>query len=126
MKIKKIRKGNCLLLLVAAFIIFNFCGCFFEAKADSAEPNLIPVYVQDGDTLWSIVEENYNYNTLEPCLYRSNGASKLCEILEIPNESEAHLLKYMKRNKTDCALKISSSEASITYPNYIQRAISKK
>ena len=62
MKIKKIRKGNCLLLLVAAFIIFNFCGCFFEAKADSAEPNLFPVYVQDGDTLWSIVEENYNYS----------------------------------------------------------------
>lgn len=78
------------------------------------------------ENLKGSLEENYNYNTLEPCLYRSNGASKLCEILEIPNESEAHLLKYMKRNKTDCALKISSSEASITYPNYIQRAISKK
>lgn len=62
MKRKKIRKGHCLLLLVAAFIIINFCGGFFEAKADIAEPNLIPVYVQDGDTLWSIVEENYNFN----------------------------------------------------------------
>ena len=61
MKNRKIRKGNCLLLLVAAFIIINFCGGFFEAKADSAEPNLIPVYVQEGDTLWNIVEENYNY-----------------------------------------------------------------
>lgn len=62
MKAKKLRKGHCLLLLVAAFIIINFCGGFFEAKADSAEPNLIPVYVQEGDTLWSIVEENYNYS----------------------------------------------------------------
>lgn len=62
MKAKKLRKGHYLLLLVAAFIIINFCGGFFEAKADSAEPNLIPVYVQEGDTLWSIVEENYNYS----------------------------------------------------------------
>lgn len=62
MEAKKLRKGHCLLLLVAAFIIINFCGGFFEAKADSAEPNLIPVYVQEGDTLWSIVEENYNYS----------------------------------------------------------------
>ena len=62
MKTKKIRKGNCLLLLAAAFILINFCGGFFDAKADSAEPNLIPVYVQAGDTLWSIVEENYDYS----------------------------------------------------------------
>lgn len=68
----------------------------------------------------------YNNNTLEPCLLRSNGVSKLCEILDISNEDEASLLKYMKNHKTDCALKISSSEVSLTYPDYIQRAISKK
>ena len=62
MKGKKLRKGHCLLLLVATFIIINFCGGFFEAKADSAEPNLMPVYVQEGDTLWDIIEENYNYS----------------------------------------------------------------
>ena len=33
----------------------------FEAKADSSALDLMPLYVHDGDTLWGLVEANYDY-----------------------------------------------------------------
>lgn len=50
-----------MICLLAAFIIFNFASQIFEAKADEVAKEMTPVYVCEGDTLWSIVEENYDY-----------------------------------------------------------------
>lgn len=61
MKNKHLRKGRCLFILIIAFIIFNFVGHLPNAQADNSDYALMPIYVSAGDTLWSIVEENYDY-----------------------------------------------------------------
>ena len=61
MKNRKLRKGRCLICLIAVFTIINLFGGMFEAKADNVDREMVPVYVQEGDTLWNIVEDNYDY-----------------------------------------------------------------
>ena len=65
----------------------------------------------------------FNYNTLEPLLLKANSLKKLNSILDTDYDTEDELHKYMKANKTDCALKIFSAKDSIQYPDYIKRAI---
>lgn len=65
----------------------------------------------------------FNYNTLEPALLRANSLEKLNSIFDTKYETEDSLLKYMKSNKTDCALKIFSSQDKINYPEFIMRAL---
>lgn len=67
---------------------------------------------------------NYNYNTLEPCIYRSNSMSILNEILNKSYENLDDLLRYMKSNKTEVALKIFESDKAIEFPQYIKDGIS--
>ena len=68
-------------------------------------------------------EKAFNYNTLEPLLVKENGLDVLNKIFGTVYESEDDLHKYMKTNKTDCALKIFLAEENIKYPKYIGRAI---
>ena len=68
-------------------------------------------------------EKAFNYNTLEPLLVKENGLDILNKIFGTVYESEDDLHKYMKTNKTDCALKIFLAEENIKYPKYIERAI---
>ncbi len=72
----------------------------------------------DGDSL-----DNFNYNTLEPCLLRANSLNILNSILGKEFEKESDLLNYMHNNKTDCALAVFSSPIEIAIPAYIQSAI---
>ncbi|WP_144558646.1 ATP-dependent nuclease [Shouchella miscanthi] len=65
----------------------------------------------------------FNYNTLEPALLRENSLTKLNSIFNTKYSNEDELHKFMKANKTDCALKIFSSEDKINYPNFIMRAL---
>lgn len=65
----------------------------------------------------------FNYNTLEPLLLKANDLDTLNRILDTDYSTEDDLHKYMKENKTECALKIFSAEDSIEYPEYIKRAI---
>lgn len=65
----------------------------------------------------------FNYNTLEPSLLRSNSLKILNSVFSTNYESDDELHKFMKANKTDCALKIFSSKINIKYPDYIMRAI---
>ncbi len=67
--------------------------------------------------------ENYNYNTLEPCIYRSNSMSILNEVLNKSYENLDDLLKYMKGHKTEVALKIFESDKAIEFPQYIKDGI---
>ncbi|MCH1880206.1 ATP-dependent endonuclease [Alcaligenes ammonioxydans] len=60
-------------------------------------------------------------HTLEPQLIHHNGEPLLREILGI--SSAADLLKWMTREKTESAIRISKSEKQITPPPYILEAV---
>lgn len=79
--------------------------------------------VYEGDLLIGKHNKPFNYNTLEPLLVRENSLEKLNSIFGTSHKTEDELHKFMKLNKTDCALKIFASEESIEYPKYIMRAI---
>lgn len=64
----------------------------------------------------------YNNNTLEPKILKSNSLSKLNTIFGTTYTTEDELRKYMKSNKTECALKIFDTE-EIVFPDYILEAI---
>lgn len=68
-------------------------------------------------------EKPFNYNTLEPLLLSENDLKTFNEIFNTTYSTDDDLHKYMKTHKTDCALKIFSYGSSITYPEYIKRAI---
>ncbi len=70
-----------------------------------------------------IGDKPFNYNTLEPSLLRANNRAALAKIFGTKVETDDGLHKYMKSNKTDCALKIFESTTSIAYPDYILKAI---
>jgi putative ATP-dependent endonuclease of OLD family len=65
----------------------------------------------------------YNYNTLEPKILKSNSLSKLNIIFGTSYATEDELRKYMKSNKTECALKIFDTQEEIVFPDYIMEAI---
>ena len=69
-------------------------------------------------------KENYNYNTLEPCIYRENSIQSLNKILKKEFQNEQDLLEYMRNNKTKVALEIFENEEKIKYPQYIIEGIS--
>lgn len=66
---------------------------------------------------------DYNYNTLENLILLSNDLRKLNSVFETTYTSEDDLRKYMKNNKTDCALAIFNWNGDITFPQYIMEAI---
>ena len=68
--------------------------------------------------------DDYNFNTLEPCIYRENSLEIMNDVLDKSYTEEDDLLKYMKQNKTEVALKIFESDTNIRFPEYIIRAIS--
>lgn len=63
--------------------------------------------------------------TLEPQIVAVNSVAALGEILGRTFESAEEAVDFMtdKENKTECALKIFSSDRAITYPEYIRRAV---
>lgn len=65
----------------------------------------------------------FNYNTLEPKLLKSNSLVKLNAILGTSYQSEDDLHRYMKANKTECALRIFDTEDDIKFPQYIGDAV---
>ena len=69
------------------------------------------------------INKKFNYNTLEPKLLKENSLQVFNDILGKAYKSEDELLKYMKGNKTECALKIFNSSKRIKYPEYIMKAI---
>ncbi|WP_146549736.1 ATP-dependent nuclease [Rummeliibacillus suwonensis] len=65
----------------------------------------------------------FNYNTLEPLLLKANSLETLNSIFGTDYSKDDELHKFMKSHKTDCALKIFSSNNKIDYPKYIMEAI---
>ncbi len=70
-----------------------------------------------------IGESSYNYNTLEPKMLKVNGMKNLNKIFATAYTTEDDLRKYMKHNKTECALKMFETEDDIEFPRYILEAI---
>lgn len=67
--------------------------------------------------------ENFNYNTLEPNIVKSNGWEKMNAVLDAKCQSEEELHKFMKNHKTECALRIFNTSEPINFPQYILDAI---
>ena len=65
----------------------------------------------------------FNYNTLEPKLLKINCLQKLNTILGTNYDHVDDLHKYMKKNKTECALKVFDTEEDLKFPEYILEAI---
>jgi len=61
--------------------------------------------------------------TLEPQLLKANGLTVINAVLGKKYLTSETLLKYMSKNKTECALRIFESEEVMKYPEYIERAI---
>lgn len=65
----------------------------------------------------------FNFNTLEPLLLKENSLSAFNKMFDVNKNSIEEMHKYMKLNKTECALRIFSSDEKINYPKYIKDAI---
>ena len=65
----------------------------------------------------------YNYNTLEPKLLKANDRMTLNTILGTSANDDDELRIHMRANKTESALAVFNSATTITYPDYIQKAI---
>ncbi len=90
---------------------------------DNQKENITICYdpvMDEGDL--QIGSKPFNYNTLEPKLLKANDRTTLNTIFATDHESDDDLYKYMKANKTDCALKIFNAEQNITYPEYIMKS----
>lgn len=70
-----------------------------------------------------IAGASFNFNTLEPRMLAANGCAALEEVLGTAFEEEERILKHMRANKTDCALKIFNSEKNLKFPAYVIDAI---
>jgi len=68
-------------------------------------------------------EKPFNYNTLEPKLLKSNSLDKFNLIFGTEYKSVDEMHKYMKANKTECALKIFNTNEVVNFPKYILDAI---
>ena len=77
--------------------------------------------VDSGDL--KIGESSFNYNTLEPKILKANNLEKLNAILGTSCSTEDELHKYMKQNKTECALKVFDTKEELKFPDYIIKAI---
>jgi len=77
--------------------------------------------VESGDL--KIGDSSFNYNTLEPKILKANNLEKLNAILGTSCGTEDELHKYMKHNKTECALKVFDTKEELKFPNYIIKAI---
>ncbi|MFA5746796.1 MAG: AAA family ATPase [Candidatus Paceibacterota bacterium] len=70
-----------------------------------------------------IGEKKFNYNTLEPKLLKENSLDIFNTIFSTNYTSVDDLHKYMKSNKTECALKIFDTTEILNFPQYILDAI---
>ncbi len=68
--------------------------------------------------------KKFNYNTLEPKLLKGNGLESMIAILGTDHSEVDELHKYMKSNKTECALKVFDATMEVVFPQYILDAIS--
>ncbi|MDL1976475.1 MAG: AAA family ATPase [Deltaproteobacteria bacterium] len=77
--------------------------------------------VDTGDLM--VKSKPFNYNTLEPKMLKVNDWQDFNTILETSFDRLDDLHKYMKQNKTECALKVFDTKEELKFPDYIIEAI---
>lgn len=78
------------------------------------------------DTRTILEGESFNFNTMEPIFLRVNSMDSLNSVFNKNFSSESKLLKFMKENKVECALRIFESDCkNIIFPDYIIKAVCK-
>ncbi|SFG25051.1 putative ATP-dependent endonuclease of the OLD family [Salegentibacter agarivorans] len=90
----------------------------------NAKPNITISYdseMDEGD--FEIYGKPFNYNTLEPKLLKSNSIELFNLIFDKAYTADDEFHKYMKLNKTECALKLFDSQEKISFPNFISDVI---
>lgn len=65
----------------------------------------------------------FNYNTLEPKITSLNSLETMNKILGTSSADLDELHRYMRGNKTDCALRIFNTSEKVVLPDYILEAI---
>lgn len=87
---------------------------------DNKKKNILISYdnVIDGGEL-RINDKPFNYNTLEPKILKENSLEILNQIFGTTNESENDMHKYMRSNKTICALALFETDIDFVIPSYI-------
>ncbi|MFL9855627.1 AAA family ATPase [Paraburkholderia madseniana] len=75
------------------------------------------------DARKEIAGESFNFNTLEPRMLAANGCDTMNELLGTAFDAEGKIMKHMRANKTDCALKIFTSDKDVKFPDYVTAAI---
>lgn len=93
----------------------------------NTKPNISLCYdtiVDSGTLVIGSNNKPFNYNTLEPKFLKENGRDKVNTVLGTTFINDNDLHKYMKANKTECALKIFETTEEIRFPQYILDAFS--
>ncbi|TXI34888.1 MAG: ATP-dependent endonuclease [Niabella sp.] len=88
--------------------------------AENSKEN-IKIYFDENVDTGSI--KDFNYNTLEPKLLKENGREILNKIFDTSYTNDDELHKFMKANKTKCALMIFDTSLILNFPQYILDAI---
>jgi putative ATP-dependent endonuclease of OLD family len=91
---------------------------------ENTKPNIIISYdseIDEGD--FEIYGKPFNYNTLEPKLLNSNSIELFNLVFDKDYTTDDEFHKYMKLNKTECALKLFDSKEIISFPNFISDVI---
>lgn len=87
---------------------------------DNKKDNILISYdieIDNGDL--EINGKPFNYNTLEPKLLKANNLDLFNQIFETTYETENEMLKFMKTNKTNCALSLFETDIEFAVPHYI-------
>ncbi|WP_210409062.1 ATP-dependent endonuclease [Methanococcoides sp. AM1] len=91
---------------------------------DNKKENIIICYDENVDTgSHEISGKPFNYNTLEPKIFKCNSLALMNTIFDTDYETENEMHTFMKNNKTDCALDIFETNEEIVFPDYILEAI---
>lgn len=101
----------------------NINNKYSDYLGDNAKPNIKICFDTTIDPELTIDGKKYNNNTLEPKILKSNSLSKLNKIFGTKHTTDDDLRKYMKSNKTECALKIFDTPEKIFFPDYVLEAI---
>lgn len=93
---------------------------YINYLGDNAKQNIEICFDSEVDTG---VIQDFNYNTLEPKFLKANSREAFNKIFGTTYKSDDDLQKYMKANKTECALKIFETQELFNFPQYILDAI---
>jgi putative ATP-dependent endonuclease of the OLD family len=93
---------------------------------DSGKPigNILICFDEKIDSgLLKIDGKPFNYNTLEPKILAANDLATMNTVLKKDFKTEDELLKHMRTNKTEVALKIFKTVDTFKFPMYILKAV---